>query len=151
MSKVHHAAYGGVVMDSAGRVLLREPTGHYGRYVWTFPKGKSDPGETPEQTALREVLEETGCLARIVAPIPGEFGGDTSVNRYFLMVETNPGTPLGPHDWETSKVRWASHTEARELIGLTPNMNGKVRDLTILDAAISVWSGLMDSKNFKGS
>ena len=27
---------------------------------WTFPKGKVDPGETEEQTAHREVLEETG-------------------------------------------------------------------------------------------
>lgn len=146
MSTVHKSAYGGVVMDPSGRVLLREPTGHYGRYVWTFPKGKSDPGETPEQTALREVLEETGCLARVVAPITGKFAGDTSVNRYFLMVESDPGTPLGPHDWETAQVRWASHEEARELIGFTPNVNGRARDLAILDAAISAWKDMQGQK-----
>ena len=28
--------------------------------VWALPKGNLDPGERPEQTALREVLEETG-------------------------------------------------------------------------------------------
>lgn len=32
-----------------------------------LPKGNIDPGETPEQTALREVLEETGVLARPLA------------------------------------------------------------------------------------
>ena len=85
------AAYGGAVFDGAGRVLLREPANHFGGYVWTFPKGKSDKGETPEQAALREVLEETGCTARILAPIPGDFAGDTTANHYFLMVEAHPG------------------------------------------------------------
>lgn len=31
-----------------------------GNLLWTFPSGKIDPGETPEQAALRELHEETG-------------------------------------------------------------------------------------------
>src|SRR5437879_10429948 len=54
------AAYGGVIFDDKGRVLLREPTGHYDRYVWTFSKGRPEPGESPEDTAIRETREETG-------------------------------------------------------------------------------------------
>ncbi len=50
--------YGGVVFDTEGRVLLREPSGHYGGYVWTFPKGGPEGSEMPEETALRETLEE---------------------------------------------------------------------------------------------
>jgi 8-oxo-dGTP pyrophosphatase MutT (NUDIX family) len=34
--------------------------------VWALPKGNLDPGETPEQTALREVREETGVDGRLV-------------------------------------------------------------------------------------
>jgi 8-oxo-dGTP diphosphatase len=139
MKSNYQAAYGGVVFDSDGRVLLREPTGHYGQYIWTFPKGKGDPGESPEQAALREVLEETGCQARIVAPIPGDFVGDTSVNRYFLMMEMIPGAPFGSPDSETAQVRWATQEEAKDLIGLTPNVKGRARDLAILDTAVSVW------------
>lgn len=31
--------------------------------MFAFPGGRAEPGETPEQTALRELLEETGILA----------------------------------------------------------------------------------------
>ncbi len=53
-------AFGGVIINEAGLVLLREPSNHHGGYVWTFAKGRAKPGEAPEQAALREVLEETG-------------------------------------------------------------------------------------------
>jgi 8-oxo-dGTP diphosphatase len=32
---------------------------------WSLPKGKRDPGESWQETAVREVLEETGCHTRI--------------------------------------------------------------------------------------
>src|SRR5258707_12984505 len=34
--------------------------------TWALPKGNIDPGETPAQTAVREVLEETGVQGRLV-------------------------------------------------------------------------------------
>ncbi|MDX6473649.1 MAG: hypothetical protein QOK22_2465 [Gaiellaceae bacterium] len=34
--------------------------------TWALPKGNLDPGETPSETALREVLEETGVEGRLV-------------------------------------------------------------------------------------
>jgi 8-oxo-dGTP pyrophosphatase MutT (NUDIX family) len=34
--------------------------------VWALPKGNLDPGERPEETALREVREETGVEGRLV-------------------------------------------------------------------------------------
>ena len=36
----------------------------------TLPKGKVEPGESLEQCAVREVLEETGCRVRIIGPEP---------------------------------------------------------------------------------
>ncbi len=56
---------------SAGGVLVRRLRGHWhvaairpgGKPagVWALPKGRIDPGESGEQTALREVVEETGA------------------------------------------------------------------------------------------
>jgi 8-oxo-dGTP pyrophosphatase MutT (NUDIX family) len=34
--------------------------------VWALPKGNLDPGERPEETAVREVLEETGVSGNLV-------------------------------------------------------------------------------------
>ncbi|MFL6007229.1 MAG: NUDIX domain-containing protein, partial [Gaiellaceae bacterium] len=34
--------------------------------VWALPKGNLDPGEKPDETALREVWEETGVRGRLV-------------------------------------------------------------------------------------
>jgi 8-oxo-dGTP pyrophosphatase MutT (NUDIX family) len=34
--------------------------------VWALPKGNIDPGERPEETAVREVYEETGVRGRVV-------------------------------------------------------------------------------------
>ena len=34
--------------------------------TWALPKGNVDPGERPDETALREVLEETGVEGRLV-------------------------------------------------------------------------------------
>jgi 8-oxo-dGTP pyrophosphatase MutT (NUDIX family) len=64
---------------SAGGVLVRSQRGRpmvaairpggKPEGVWALPKGLIAPGETPEQTALREVLEETGVEARPVAKL----------------------------------------------------------------------------------
>jgi hypothetical protein len=79
-------AYGGVVVDSHGNFLLREVKNHFDGYGWTYAKGRPNKGESPRDTALREVLEEMGVAATIMAPIPGELIGGATINRFFLMV-----------------------------------------------------------------
>lgn len=125
-------AYGGVVIDEGGRVLLRKPTGGFGGYSWTFPKGGADPGESPEQAALREVLEETGYEAKIIAQLPADFVGTTSTTRYWVM---EPVRRVGGHDAETESLRWGSIDDARALIAETPSKAGRARDLAVLAAA----------------
>lgn len=68
------SAGGVVVRQMRGRWWLAaiEPAGRStsaGKTVLALPKGLVDAGETPEQTALREVREETGVEALLVAKL----------------------------------------------------------------------------------
>jgi 8-oxo-dGTP pyrophosphatase MutT (NUDIX family) len=89
--------------------------------TWTLPKGTPDPGETVEETALREVAEETGLQVRIVEPLRAieyDFVQDgTRIHKtvhYFLMEPT--GGDLSLHDHEFEKVRWVPFEEAGSLL-----------------------------------
>ncbi len=61
---VTEVSAGGVLLDDGDIFLLHKPNGE-----WVMPKGHLESGETPEQAAVREVLEETGLTARIVAKV----------------------------------------------------------------------------------
>ena len=89
--------------------------------TWTLPKGTPDPGETVEETALREVGEETGLEVRITGPLPSiEYTFVKSGTRihktvhYFLMEPT--GGDLSRHDHEFERVRWIPFAEASALL-----------------------------------
>ncbi|MEK9509040.1 NUDIX hydrolase [Gemmatimonadota bacterium Y43] len=130
-------AYGGVVIDDRRRVLLREPTNHFGGYCWTFAKGGADEGESPSDAALREVREETGWACEAIAEIDGWFVGTTSDTKFFLMA---PLEDHGDFHHETASVRWASFEEAAELIAQTTVGGGRERDLAVLAAAAAMLS-----------
>jgi 8-oxo-dGTP pyrophosphatase MutT (NUDIX family) len=89
--------------------------------TWTLPKGTPDPGETVEETALREVGEETGLEVRIMEPLDSieyTFVQDgTRIHKtvhYFLMAPT--GGDLSRHDAEFERVRWVPFDEAGGLL-----------------------------------
>ncbi|MCL6443161.1 MAG: NUDIX hydrolase [Alicyclobacillus sp.] len=133
-------AFGGIVFNETGQVLLRSPRGHWGGYVWTFAKGGADPSDkTPEETALREVQEETGYECEIMASIPGEFESDTCITKYFLMRPTGRVTAF---DDETQEVRWVSIEDAFEMIKLTESPKGKLRDSGALKNAVKTWESI---------
>ncbi len=53
---------GAVIINREGKILLiRQNAGH-----WDFPKGHVEKGETEEETALREVEEETGLKVKLL-------------------------------------------------------------------------------------
>ncbi len=51
----HWQAAGGLILNPSGEILLMFRKGK-----WDLPKGKMEAGERPEETALREITEETG-------------------------------------------------------------------------------------------
>jgi 8-oxo-dGTP pyrophosphatase MutT (NUDIX family) len=114
-------AAGGVIVrrgEQGHEVLLV----HRPRYDdWSFPKGKRDGDESDEETACREVLEETG-----LAPVLGRELGEAryrdnrrrpKVVRYWLMSPDpdDPGPGFTPNH-EVDELRWCSTDEAARLL-----------------------------------
>lgn len=101
MKTKFHIVAGGVVINEEGRVLVLER--HVERdgqvvHEVRLPKGHIDPGETPEEAAVREVGEESGYWK---VSITGDLGLAHSSfafkgkhherdERYFLMRLENP-------------------------------------------------------------
>jgi 8-oxo-dGTP pyrophosphatase MutT (NUDIX family) len=131
-------AFGGVVLDERGRLLLREVANHFDGTVWTFAKGRPERGEAPRQAALREVREELGVEARLLFPLHGAFTGSTSVTHFFLMTVRAREVDMRFRAPETARLRWASRRSARELLGQTTNATARRRDLQVLEAVEAV-------------
>lgn len=107
---------------SAGGIVIRYASGQPWLVVgsrrrerdgrtWTLPKGTPNPGESREETAIREVEEETGLEVRITGPLDTiEYSFVQSGTRihktvhYFLMEPV--GGDLALHDHEFDEVRW---------------------------------------------
>lgn len=73
---------------SDGMLELLLVTGRRHRDHWVLPKGHVDPGEDPEQTAVREVREEAGVLADVTAQLDDvaiDVGDEHQLIRWFLM------------------------------------------------------------------
>ena len=113
---------------SAGGIVVRHENGRPQLVVgsrrrerdgrtWTLPKGTPKRGESTEETALREVAEETGLEVRITGPLDHiEYRFVQSGTRihktvhYFMMEPV--GGDLARHDHEFDQVRWIDFTEA---------------------------------------
>jgi len=114
---------GGVVVDDRADgtrwVLLIVHRSLSGHPRWTLPKGGLEPGETPEEAALREVREETGHGASVVHAIgtiaytfvwrPDRVRYHKQVH-YFLM--RWDGMPPGERDDEAEHVEWVRYSAA---------------------------------------
>jgi 8-oxo-dGTP diphosphatase len=106
-------AAGGLVLRE-GKVLLV----HRPRYDdWTFPKGKALDGETDEECALREVLEETGLSCVLTGDADAteyvDAKGRPKLVRWFLM-EPREGDFVAND--EVDEVRWLEPADAAALL-----------------------------------
>ena len=114
---VHETSAGGLVIDGIdgpketqvaaliGRIDRR------GRMLWSLPKGHIELGETAEQTAIREVAEETGIQGSVLAALGSiDYWFVTEGRRvhktvhHYLMRFL--GGELSDEDVEVSEVAW---------------------------------------------
>jgi phosphohistidine phosphatase SixA/ADP-ribose pyrophosphatase YjhB (NUDIX family) len=87
---------------------------------WTFPKGKTDPGETLQVTAVREIGEEAGVRVRLGHPLQDivyPISGGTKRVAYWCARVVGPeeATPFVPNK-EVDEIRWVEPKAARKLL-----------------------------------
>jgi 8-oxo-dGTP diphosphatase len=96
----------GVIVVRQGKVLLGRRTSPHGHGTWAPPGGKAEPGETDEETARRELLEETGLVGavpRVVAETVDTFPGGEQWRTRWVQMEWVSGEPeeLAPDEVES--------------------------------------------------
>jgi 8-oxo-dGTP diphosphatase len=103
-----------------------------------LPKGIVDEGESHAEAALREVREETGLAARIVAPL-GEVAYSYRENGvkvekvvHFFLMECLPGEPAA-RDGELDRVHWHSLDEAARLLSFDTEREAVARSRAHLE------------------
>lgn len=119
---VDETSAGGLVVDEAEkRAAIIGRLDRKGRLLWSLPKGHIEPGETPEETAVREVGEETGIIGRVVTPIGAVdywfVAGNRRVHKtvhHFLLDAV--GGELSDEDVEVTEVAWVPLGELDEVL-----------------------------------
>jgi len=88
----------------------------HGKLLWSLPKGHIEDGETVEETAMREVKEETGISAQVLRPLGtidywfvAERRRVHKTVHHFLLEST--GGELSDEDVEVTEVAWVPLTE----------------------------------------
>lgn len=124
----------GIVVFNDGKVLMiHQNVGH-----WGLPKGHVEEGETEEETAIREVFEETGISADI---IPGfrkmityQVKENTIKDVVYFVGTTSEVNTLA-QECEVSEVKWINIDEALNKITHSD-------DRSVLESAIEFYKNM---------
>jgi len=122
----NHTSSGGVIYKGHEDTLQVILISHYnqrGKLVWCLPKGSVEEGESLQETALREVREETGTDGRILEKI-GQIQywfyskqEDTKIFKtvHFYLMEYLRGSE-NDHDSEVYEARWVASQKALSML-----------------------------------
>ena len=124
-----------IIVNNEGKILLVRQN-HQGKSIWMPPGGASEEGESTRDTAIREIMEETGLIVRIVRLLwtveeISESRGQRFVN-FFLGTVIGGKEELGEdpelgNDQVLEEMKFFSHEEMDSLEMLYPNfLNEKI-------------------------
>lgn len=134
---------GGVVFEERDDAVMVALCGRLKTGLWALPKGTPDGGESLEETAVREVREETGLDVAIAAPLGHiEYWFTRDSERihkrvYFYLMRPCGGS-FDDHDPEFDIVRWASAAEALDALTYPSEREVLRRAIAALEAGEAV-------------
>lgn len=121
---VREYSAGGLVFDEHGRVAIIARHSRSGYLEWCLPKGHIEKGETPQQTAVREIHEETGIIGEVVdsiATIDYWFTGTSQrvhklVHHFALRQVGGELTVEGDPDHEAEDAIWVDFADLDDVL-----------------------------------
>ena len=98
-----------------------------GEWIYEVPAGTIDPGETPEETAYRELIEETGMAAETIIPRGKIYPAPGYTDEVIYLFEA--------HDLSSSDAYRMDEDEQIEVVKVPlSEMDKMIRDGRIIDA-----------------
>jgi ADP-ribose pyrophosphatase len=98
-----------VVAD--GRVLMVRRRISEGELMWQFPAGGIEAGESPEEAAVRETLEETGLEVKALRLLGQRVHPKTGREMSYTAAEVVAGEAHVADEEELAEVAWVAHEE----------------------------------------
>lgn len=150
MAQFVERSAGGVLIkqdEAANMVCLIQVPTRGGNPSWRLPKGWIEPEETPEQAAIRETREETGCNGELVGALseieywytrkgeqPGERVKVQKIVKFYTMKYLDGS--IEDHDHEVEEARWYTFADALKTISYDAEKR-------VLQEAIHSWDAYL--------
>jgi 8-oxo-dGTP diphosphatase len=104
------------IITDGGRVLMVRRRVKEGDLLWQFPAGGVEDGETAEQAAVRETLEETGLTVKAVRYIGDRVHPKSGKFMAYTACEVVDGTAHVADADELDAVAWVTHSEITDYV-----------------------------------
>ena len=127
------AAIAAAIIVNDGQVLLVRRRVAEGELSWQFPAGAVEPGETPEDAAVRETAEETGLIAAADKRLGERVHPNTGRTMVYVACHVVSGTPRVGDEEELAEVSWSDRATLTQRVPYP--FYGPVQDH--LDAALT--------------
>ncbi|WP_184943190.1 NUDIX hydrolase [Kitasatospora kifunensis] len=99
-----------------GRVLMVRRRVSEGQLSWQFPAGEIEPGEAPEEAAVRETVEETGLNVAAVKLLGERVHPKTGRLMSYTACEAVSGTATVVDTDELDALAWVTLTEIPQYV-----------------------------------
>lgn len=104
------------IITDGQRVLMVRRRVKEGELSWQFPAGGVEDGETAEQAAVRETLEETGLTVRAVRYIGDRVHPKSGKSMAYTACEVVSGEAHVADTDELDQVAWVRHAQIPDLV-----------------------------------
>jgi 8-oxo-dGTP diphosphatase len=104
------------VIVSDGRLLMIRRRQREGELLWALPGGAIEPGETPEDAAVRETAEETGLVVTAARALGERVHPKTGRAMAYVACDVLQGEARVADDDELDAVAWVTLDEIPEYV-----------------------------------